>query len=64
MMQRTSENKNRGLYYNDKGSGKIWQETENERLIRYIYIYETHTLTLEYSLKNNAVYQIRMKYVP
>ena len=64
MGQVESENKNRGLYYNDKGSGKIWQETENERLIRYIYIYETHTLTLEYSLKNNAVYQIRMKYVP
>jgi hypothetical protein len=55
---------NRGLYYNDKGSGKIWQIEEGYRVIRYIYTGDNHHLQLEYHLKNNKVFQIDMKYVP
>lgn len=64
MGQVASAKNNRGLYYNEKGSGKIWQEDDGSRTIRYIYAYESHKLTLEYSLRNNSVYRINMRYVP
>ena len=58
------EKHNRGLYYNDKGSGKIWNEDDGVKVIRYIYTYESHTLQLEYYVKNDSVFRINMKYKP
>lgn len=59
-----SEKKNRGLYFNDKGSGKVWYTDKENRTIRYIYKYDGHTLQLDYDLKNNSVIRIDMKYIP
>ena len=64
MNQVESKSGNRGLYYNDKGSGKIWQIDKQHRIIRYLYNYETHTLQLEYHLRDKTVYMIDMKYIP
>ena len=54
---------NRGLYYNDKGRGKIWQQKDGSRIIRYTYEYDNHRLELEYYVKDDAVYRIRMRYI-
>lgn len=59
-----SPSHNRGLYYNDKGSGKIWQIEEGYRVIRYIYTGDNHHLQLEYHLRNDQVFRIDMKYIP
>ncbi len=55
---------NRGLYYNEKGSGKIWQTDEENRIVRYIYTGDNHHLQLEYHLRNSKVSRIVMKYTP
>ena len=55
---------NRGLYYNEKGSGKIWQNEDGTRVIRYIYTGDNHKLQLEYHIRNSQVFRIDMKYVP
>ena len=58
------EKHNRGLYYNDKGSGKIWNENDGVKIIRYIYSYESHKLQLDYYVKNDSVFRINMIYRP
>ncbi len=64
MGQVESAKGNRGLYYNDKGSGKVWKMDDKTKVIRYIYATENHEWQLEYHLKNNSVVRIDMKYVP
>ena len=64
MGQPESPSHNRGLYYSDKGSGKIWQIEEGYRVIRYIYTGDNHHLQLEYHLRNDQVFRIDMKYIP
>ena len=54
---------NRGLYENDKGSGKIRQEDDG-RVIRYRYTTEGHWLQLEYYIRDDAAIWIDMKYIP
>ena len=55
---------NRGLYYNDKGMGKIWQTDQETRIIRYVYTGDSHTLQLEYYIQDGHVIRINMRYVP
>lgn len=55
---------NRGLYWNDKGSGKIWQNDDGSRTIRYNFTGDGHKLLLEYDVQSGHVFRIHMKYVP
>ena len=64
MGQVESAKGNRGLYFNDKGSGKVWKMDDSTKIIRYIYATDSHEWQLEYHLKNKSVVRIDMKYVP
>lgn len=65
MGQVESASGNRGLYANDKGSGKIWDLGNEGKSIRYDYTYDGHWLKLEYSVGTNGrVQSIRMYYIP
>lgn len=54
----------RGLYFNDKGSGKLRRLEDGSGDIRYIYSDDAGTLQLDYYTVNNAVCRISMKCVP
>ena len=65
MQQVESKSKNRGLYYTDSGSGKIWMQQNDEKIIRYRYAVDTHWVQLEYLLSaSGTVKNINLKYIP
>ena len=65
MQQVKSKSGNRGLYYTESGSGKIWVQQDNEEIIRYRYAVDTHWVQLEYLVSaSGTVKNIDLKYIP
>lgn len=65
MQQVESKSGNRGLYSVTNGTGKIWVQENNEKIIRYRYAVDTHWVQLEYRLNSSGkVSSIDLKYIP
>lgn len=65
MLQVESKSGNRGLYSTDKGTGKIWVQEDDTKIIRYRYPVDTHWVQLEYHIGTNGlVDNIDLKYIP
>ena len=65
MGQVESKSGNRGLYSTDKGSGKIWLQENNEKIIRYRYGVDSSWVQLEYLVSaSGTVKNITLKYIP
>ena len=65
MQQVESKSGNRGLYSTGNGTGKIWVQDNNEKIIRYRYAVDTHWVQLEYRVNNGGkVSSIDLKYIP
>ena len=65
MLQVESKSGNRGLYSTDKGSGKIWVQEDNSKIIRYKCLSDSHTIQLEYHVgTDGTVDNIDMRYIP
>lgn len=65
MMQVESKSGNRGLYSVTNGTGKIWVQDNNEKIIRYRYAVDMHWVQLEYRLNSaGKVVSIDLKYIP
>ncbi|MBE5803159.1 MAG: tetratricopeptide repeat protein [Clostridiales bacterium] len=66
MGQVASPSGNRGLYDNDYGTGKVYQNADGTRLIRYVtYTADSHEWQLDYELNaTGTVRAIRMLYIP
>ena len=65
MQQVESKSGNRGLYSTDKGSGKIWLQENNEKIIRYRYGVDSSWVQLEYLVSaSGTVKNITLKYIP
>ena len=65
MGQVESKSGNRGLYSTEKGSGKIWVQENDEKIIRYRYAASSAWVQLEYLLSSSGtVKNITLKYIP
>ena len=65
MGQVESKSGNRGLYSTEKGSGKIWAQENDEKIIRYRYSVSSSWVQLEYLLSSSGtVKNITLKYIP
>ena len=65
MGQVESKSGNRGLYSTEKGSGKIWAQENDEKIIRYRYAVSSSWVQLEYLVSASGnVKNITLKYIP
>ena len=65
MQQVESKSGNRGLYAVTNGTGKIWLQENNEKIIRYRYAVDSHWVQLEYLVgSSGTVKNIDLKYIP